>query len=178
MKMQRVDVWAQQRGSRRMNREVGLAVRALPCIKQTVGTHRRAQGGRLVLCDDLEGWDVEGGRLQREGIHVHIYLIYSIKQQKLTQHYEATIVKVKVAQSRSTLCNPMDHTAQILQNTEVVAVPFSRGLPNPGIEPRPPTLQADSLPAEPPGKPSNDIVMLNQLPQATVINCQKFSVLK
>ena len=135
MKMQRVDVWARQRGGRRMNREVGLAVRALPCIKQAVGTHRRAQGGRLVLCDDLEGWDVEGGRLQREGIHVHIYLIYSIKQQKLTQHYEATIVKVKVAQSRSTLCNPMDHTAQILQNTEVVAVPFSRGLPNPGIDP-------------------------------------------
>ena len=26
-------------------------------------------------------------------------------------------------------------------------------LPNPGIEPRFPTLQADSLPAEPPGKP-------------------------
>ena len=29
------------------------------------------------------------------------------------------------------------------------------GLPNPGIEPRSPTLQADSLPAEPPGKPKN-----------------------
>ena len=27
-------------------------------------------------------------------------------------------------------------------------------LPNPGIEPRSPTLQADSLPSEPPGKPS------------------------
>ena len=26
-------------------------------------------------------------------------------------------------------------------------------LPSPGIEPRSPTLQADSLPAEPPGKP-------------------------
>ena len=33
--------------------------------------------------------------------------------------------------------------------------PFSRDLPNPGIEPRPPTLQADSLPAEPQGKPKN-----------------------
>ena len=30
-----------------------------------------------------------------------------------------------------------------------------RNLPNPGIEPRSPTLQADSLPAEPPGKPKN-----------------------
>ena len=29
-----------------------------------------------------------------------------------------------------------------------------RDLPNPGIEPRSPTLQADSLPSEPPGKPS------------------------
>ena len=28
-------------------------------------------------------------------------------------------------------------------------------LPNPGIEPRSPTLQADSLPAEPQGKPKN-----------------------
>ena len=28
-------------------------------------------------------------------------------------------------------------------------------LPNPGIEPRSPTLQADSLPSEPPGKPQN-----------------------
>ena len=28
-------------------------------------------------------------------------------------------------------------------------------LPNPGIEPRSPTLQADSLPSEPPGKPKN-----------------------
>ena len=34
---------------------------------------------------------------------------------------------------------------------EWVAFPFSRGS-NPGIEPRSPTLQADSLPAEPQGK--------------------------
>ena len=32
---------------------------------------------------------------------------------------------------------------------------FQGNLPNPGIEPRSPTLQADSLPAEPPGKPKN-----------------------
>ena len=33
--------------------------------------------------------------------------------------------------------------------------PSPGDLPNPGIEPRCPTLQADSLPAEPPGKPKN-----------------------
>ena len=41
------------------------------------------------------------------------------------------------------------------QNTEWVAFPFSMDLPNPGIKPRSPTLQADSLPVEPPGKPKN-----------------------
>ena len=33
-----------------------------------------------------------------------------------------------------------------------VAIPFSRDLPNPGTEPKSPSLQADSLPSEPPGK--------------------------
>ena len=36
---------------------------------------------------------------------------------------------------------------------ECAAFPFSKDLPNPQIEPRSPTLQADSLPAEPQGKP-------------------------
>ena len=31
----------------------------------------------------------------------------------------------------------------------------SRDLPNPGIQPRSPALQTDSLPSEPPGKPKN-----------------------
>ena len=31
--------------------------------------------------------------------------------------------------------------------------PSPGDLPDPGIDPRPPTLQADSLPSEPPGKP-------------------------
>ena len=34
-----------------------------------------------------------------------------------------------------------------------VAIPFSRGLPDPGIEPGSPALQVGSLPSEPPGKP-------------------------
>ena len=36
---------------------------------------------------------------------------------------------------------------------EWAAIPFSRGSANPGIEPGSPTLQADSLPSAPPGKP-------------------------
>ena len=34
-----------------------------------------------------------------------------------------------------------------------LAIPFPRGLPNPGIEPGSPAVQADCLPSEPPGKP-------------------------
>ena len=41
------------------------------------------------------------------------------------------------------------------QNTGVgsLSLPSPRHFPNPEIEPRSPALQADSLPAEPPGKP-------------------------
>ena len=38
---------------------------------------------------------------------------------------------------------------------EWVAMPSSRGFPDPGMEPRSPTLQADCLLSEPPGKPKN-----------------------
>ena len=38
---------------------------------------------------------------------------------------------------------------------EWVAFPFPRGFSNPGIKPRPPILQVDSLPAEPQGKSKN-----------------------
>ena len=42
------------------------------------------------------------------------------------------------------------------QNTGVGRLSFLRGnLPNPEIKPRSSTLQADSLPAEPQGKPKN-----------------------
>jgi len=36
---------------------------------------------------------------------------------------------------------------------EWVAISYLKGLPNPGIKPRSPALQADSLLSEPPGKP-------------------------
>ena len=80
-----------------------------------------------------------------------------------------TKVKMKVIQSCPTLYNPMEYTVLgILQARILEWVPFSRrrsllqetfpspgDLPNPGIEPRSPKLQADSLPAEPPGKPKD-----------------------
>ena len=64
-----------------------------------------------------------------------------------------------VAQLCPTLCNPMD-TSQpgssihgISQTRTLEWVAISRDLPNLGTEPWSPTLQADSLASEPPGKP-------------------------
>ena len=67
-------------------------------------------------------------------------------------------VKVRIVQLCPTLCNPVVYTVHgILQARilEWVAFPFSRDFPNPGIEPRSPPLQADSLLAEPQRKPKN-----------------------
>ena len=65
---------------------------------------------------------------------------------------------MKVAQLCPTLCDPMDYIVHgILQDRilEWVAFPCPGDLPNPGIEPRSPALQVDSLPAELQGKPKN-----------------------
>ena len=58
---------------------------------------------------------------------------------------------VRGAQSCPTLCKPLDYTVHGIFQARIlewVAFPFSRNLPNPGIEPGSPALQADSLPAE------------------------------
>ena len=63
---------------------------------------------------------------------------------------------MKVAQLCPTLCDPIDYAGHgILQARilEWVASPLSGDVPNPGIEPRSPALQADSLPPEPQGNP-------------------------
>ena len=71
------------------------------------------------------------------------------------------VVCAKSLQSCLTLCSSMNHSppgssihgifqARVL---EWVAISFSGDLPNPGIEPRSPALQADALLSELLGKP-------------------------
>ena len=74
------------------------------------------------------------------------------------------------SESRSvvSLCIPIDYTVHgILQARilEWVTFPFSRDLPNLEIEPRSLTLQSESLPAEPQGKPKNTGLGSLSLPQ-------------
>ena len=81
---------------------------------------------------------------------------------QLNWHYAVSLYLL-VAQSCLTLCDPMDHSYQgplsmgILKARmlEWVAMLSSRGSSQQRDETRSPTLQADSLPSEPPGKPKN-----------------------
>ena len=82
-----------------------------------------------------------------------------------------------LAQWCLTLCDHMDcslpgssvHGISREEQWSGLPFPSPGDLPNPGIEPRSPVLQADSLPAEPQGKPLvcaenavNSLVMLGQ----------------
>ena len=51
---------------------------------------------------------------------------------------------------------------------EWVAISFSKGSPDPGVKPRPPTLQEDSLLSEPLGKPKNTIPSPGYLPNTGI----------
>ena len=76
----------------------------------------------------------------------------------------------EVAQSCPTLCDPVDYSPPgssvhgILQARilEWVAISFSRGLSDPGVEPRSPVLQADALTSEPPGPINNVVIVLGE----------------
>ena len=63
--------------------------------------------------------------------------------------------EVKVIQLCPTLCDPMDYTVHEILQARIQPIPSPGDFPYPGIEPRSPTLQVDSLPAELPGKPRN-----------------------
>ena len=75
-------------------------------------------------------------------------------------------MKVLVAQSCPTLCDSVDCSPPgsavygILQARVLELLPFlsPRDLSDPGIEPRSPALQADSLPSEPPRKPTVEYI--------------------
>ena len=75
-----------------------------------------------------------------------------VQQPLLVHHLGHVKVKVKVTQSCLTLCDPMAYTVHGILQARIldwVAFLFSRG----SSQSRSPTLQADSLPAEPQGSP-------------------------
>ena len=59
---------------------------------------------------------------------------------------------MKVAQLGPAVCDPVDYIVHGILQARIF-FPSPGDLPNPGIKPRSPALQVDSLPAKPQGKP-------------------------
>ena len=84
---------------------------------------------------------------------------------------------MRVAHSYQTLCNPMDYAihgilqARVLEWGFAPPFPSPGDLPNPGIKPRSSTLHADSLPCEPPGKPTLIMVQFSSVAQSCPTLC-------
>ena len=82
-----------------MNREIGIHIYTLPCVKEIDSQWEAAtQHGELTeLCDDLEGGWGGGvrGKSKREGTYVYLGLIHFVVQQKLIQHCKAIILQFK-----------------------------------------------------------------------------------
>ena len=74
-------------------------------------------------------------------------------------HYK--VKESEVTQSCLTFCNPVDCTHQAppsmgfsrQEYCSGLPIPSPGDLPDPGIEPKSPALQAEALASEPPGKP-------------------------
>ena len=83
------------------------------------------------------------------------------KKETNTHCKSTAVVDALVVKSCPTLCNPTDcsppgssiHGISQVRILEWIAISFSRGLLDQGIETMSPTFQADSLIFEPPGKP-------------------------
>ena len=128
--------------------------------KSTRSLSMMAGGGR-------SGERRDGPQLQHARLAL-FFVPWSLAPDKLegpmefSRLWKETKKESEVAQLCPTLCDPMDCSLPgssvhgILQ-ARILEFPFPspEDLPNPGIEPGSPALQADSLPSEPPGKPNH-----------------------
>ena len=94
-----------------------------------------------------------GGRLKREGMHEYLQLIHFFVQQKPMQHCSSYSSGSSVARSCSTLATPWTVACQAPPSIGFSRQEYWNGLPFPsagdlpdlGIEPASPALQADFL---------------------------------
>ena len=68
-----------------------------------------------------------------------------------------------VAQACLTLCDPVGFSRQ--ECWSELPFPSPGDLPDPGVEPESPLLQADSLPSESPGVKSSEVHGYNEMPR-------------
>ena len=99
----------------------------------------------------------------QEAIRDQEFCIHLVSECHWLRFLSCFLLKVLVTQSCPALCDPMDSSVpgssdhRILQARILECIchsfPSLGDLPDPGIEPKSPAVQADSLPSELPGKP-------------------------
>ena len=103
---------------------------------------------------------------------VHWILQARIQEWAATSHRQLYIMKVKVTQSCPTLCHSMDfsppgstvHGISRQEYWSGLPFPSVGDLPNPGIDPRFPVLQAKSFLSEPPENPKVCVLAIQLCP--------------
>ena len=116
---------------------------------------------RITLHSSILGWSIPW---TEEPGGLHSILLQRVRHNWALIHTHTHPVLCLVPQPCLTLCDPVDcspsgssvHEDSAGKSTGVGYHALLRGIfPTPGIEPRSPTMQVDSLPSEPPGKPMN-----------------------
>ena len=158
-----------------------------------VGLKRNIQKTKIMTSGPNISWQVEGekvgtvayfiflgSKITVDSDYSHEIKRHLLLGRKAMTNLVSVSVSVLVAQSCPTLCDPMDWGPPcsshhgIFQATilELVAIPSLGDLPNLGIEPRPPALQADSLLSESLGKTKP----LDSVLKAETLLCQQRSI--
>ena len=85
-------MWARGEGEGGKNSDGGTGTYTLPQVKQTANRDFLGNTGGPIQCSAL-GWEV-GGKLTREGTHIHLWLIHP-GLEKPRQHCQAIILQLK-----------------------------------------------------------------------------------
>ena len=113
------------------------------------GRSKRSVSSRADGTTTTGHWSPDYGPFCLEGFPIESHQLFTLQIISIgTYHVLGTSGgKVKVAQSRQTLCDPMECSlpgSSVHQNTGVGSLfPSPGDLPNPGSEPRSPALQVD-----------------------------------
>ena len=84
-------------------------IRISPCLKQVASAKLRiTQELSLLLCDNSEGW----GRLRREGIYVHLWLVHVLGQQTPIRDCKAIIFQLNAFFKKSQQITSIDEDVE------------------------------------------------------------------
>ena len=118
------------------------------------GSHDKPHDQKLCLCIQVDSTEVAFGFIPCHPLRVFSIWVTNLSWSSLD--WECGLMKSEITQLCPTLCDPMDCSLPSMgfsrqEYWSGLPFPSPGDLPNPGIEPRSPVLQADTLPPEPSG---------------------------